>query len=319
MKKGSDFSAFQGAGRRAPYFEGWYFKLQTSGGRSLILIPGVSVGADGSFSFIQAIDSEKEGSRMYRFPMEQFSYTPGKLAVSIAGNRFSKEGVELCLGGDEGFSGSLRFTRAAEWPRSPLMPGIMGPFSFVPMRECRHDVVLMRFVPEGTVAMGGKPVRFDGGSGYVEKDWGGAFPSGYLWAQGCSFPRGASFMLAAARVPALGFTFTGLIGFLYDGACTRLFATYRGARLERLESAAGYCDVLVKAPGLRLSLHARPDPSRALSAPQNGGMGRQVHESVGCRLEIELKSAGGHVLYSGEDLSAGFEIGGNMQSILKKE
>ena len=38
---------FRGATQKAPYFEGWYLKLQTKEGKALALIPALHIGGKG--------------------------------------------------------------------------------------------------------------------------------------------------------------------------------------------------------------------------------------------------------------------------------
>ncbi|MDR3551937.1 MAG: tocopherol cyclase family protein [Clostridia bacterium] len=304
-------AAFQGAGKRPPYFEGWYYKLLTREGRSLVFIPGISLDSEYPHSFIQVIDSAGGGSRCIEYPLEAFDFSPRKLDISIGLSRFTKSGLTPDMHRGPDIVGSVTFRDAVEFPRSKWMPGIMGPFAYLPMRECRHDVIIVRCGLEGTLMIDGEAICFDGGSGYVEKDWGSSFPTGYLWMQGCGFHSGASFMLAVARVPIAGVCFTGVIGFLYDGRRIYRLATYTGARVASFTHSGDTTRIVVRAPGLCLEARASAQDARALKAPHQGAMSRSIRECVSSRMEIELKSGGGHTLFTGCDSTAGVEICGD--------
>jgi len=44
---------FMGEGHIAPYFEGWYFRMVSGNGRSISVIPGISLCKNDSHCFVQ--------------------------------------------------------------------------------------------------------------------------------------------------------------------------------------------------------------------------------------------------------------------------
>ena len=67
-------AAFQGSLKKKSYFEGWYIKsTNPQTGKTLALIPGVSLGED-SHGFIQIIDSSEHKTGYIRF-------SPGTLSI----------------------------------------------------------------------------------------------------------------------------------------------------------------------------------------------------------------------------------------------
>lgn len=307
----SNPAAFQGVGRRAPYFEGWYYKLQTAQGRTVALIPGLSLSGRHPHSFVQVVD-ERRGSWYVEYPAAAFSACSGRLDVTVGHSRFGSCFVRPDIPDDPRVHGCVEFIDPVPFPRSASCPGIMGPFSFLPTNECRHDVILLRCGLKGSLMLQGEVICFDGGRGYLEKDWGRAFPSGYLWAQGCGFEAGTSFMLAVARVPMAGLTFTGIIGCLYDGTRLYKIATYTGARLLGLRRQGEATEITVGSPGLRLTLRAWQQGALTLRAPLQTGMSRTVKESVSATLEVTLRSARGRLLFSGRETFGSFETGGEL-------
>ncbi len=106
----------------------------------------------------------------------------------------------------------------------------MGPYSFAPFMECYHGVLSFDHDMNGTLIMNGESVNFDGGRGYIEKDWGRAFPRAWVWGQSNHFDHpGTSITISVATIPWLRTSFRGfIIGLWHDRKLYR-FATYTGA------------------------------------------------------------------------------------------
>lgn len=49
-------------------------------------------------------------------------------------------------------------------------------FSFIPFMECNHDIVSVNHDLRGRISVNRNVIEFDGGKGYIEKDWGVSFP-----------------------------------------------------------------------------------------------------------------------------------------------
>ena len=70
--------------------------------------------------------------------------------------------------------------------------------------ECNHGLVSFDHSLEGTMAIDGREVDFEGGRGYTEKDWGKAFPAGYVWMQTNHFERSGTSFVAFANLAESG-------------------------------------------------------------------------------------------------------------------
>ena len=82
--------------------------------------------------------------------------------------------------GNHRIKGALDFRGITPWPVTPLSPGAMGWYAFVPGMECYHGVVSFGHSIEGKLELDGETVDYTGGKGYTEKDWGRSF-SKYPW------------------------------------------------------------------------------------------------------------------------------------------
>ena len=81
-------------------------------------------------------------------------------------------------------TGSIKVRGGAAWPASLTMPDVMGWTAWVPLApECRHGVVSVGGEARGTLVIDGTPMRVDGGTAYIEKDWGSSFPKSHVWLQ----------------------------------------------------------------------------------------------------------------------------------------
>jgi hypothetical protein len=183
----------------------------------------------------------------------------------------------------------------------------MGPFSYVPFMECYHGIVSLRHDLTGVLDINGAPVSFDGGTGYAEKDWGRSFPSAWVWLQANLFPLRASFLLSVADIPSFGRSFRGFFAVLYIENKLHLFATYNGARVERLIQAGGVIEAAVLGRDERLEVRAQPGPAGLLKAPKNGLMDILIEESNDAVLFVRLTDRKGKVLFEGESPCAGME------------
>ncbi|KAI1305402.1 hypothetical protein EDD11_004993 [Mortierella claussenii] len=111
--------------------------------------------------------------------------------------------------------GHFKFPSEAQTPlpTSRIIPTIMGITHYLPFLECNHGVASLHhpiqhgrittLYHNGSVAI---ETHYDGGVGYIEKDWGINFPSSWIWTQTNVFKSspGSSMMISIASVPLLG-------------------------------------------------------------------------------------------------------------------
>jgi len=308
-------SVYQGRKNPANYFEGWYFKLVDAGGdRIWSVIPGVSY-SDDPHCFVQVIHANSGKTWYRRHDIQAFSFTQNKFSVKIGPNAFSLEGLQLDLdAGDLRMEGTLRIEGVHPFPFRLLAPGIMGWYSYVPFMECYHGVVSMQHWLGGTLRVNGKEISFDGGKGYIEKDWGRSMPSDWIWMQSNHFREDdqASFMLSVARIPWRKSFFPGFLSFLMLNGKVYRFATWNRSVISRIGVRDG--EVLVELANRRHKLKVRVERKEGgiLKAPRHGSMDREITESIVSSLTLELSDQRGTVLFSGKGLHAGLEIVGDV-------
>ena len=308
---------FQGSHKQHDYFEGWYYKMVSppdgTGQHDVVaVIPGVSFDDTGkSTAFVQVLDSRSSSS--WFVPYQDFSASSDELRVTIGRNQFTAEQVTLDVEA-EGLElrGDVRIIGRTPFPVSLCSPGIMGWYSFIPAMECFHGVVSMTHHLEGALTLNGRSITMQGGSGYIEKDWGSSFPAAWIWMQSNTFSTpGDSCMVSVARIPWIRRSFTGFLGFLrYQGHVVR-FGTYTGARITSLTVDDLHAAVTMQLPRigtLTIAGSLSGKGSGRLVAPQKGTMVRDIIESVSGRLQVTLTDRSGRTLFEDTGICAGIEL-----------
>lgn len=300
-----------------PYFEGWFFKqVSTDGSSVLAVIPGISLSEEGSFAFIQINDGSHKKSSFYPFPLQSFSVDRGRsLSFRIGENRFSLEGITLNLpekedsyGKDPAIQGSLSYKNIS--PYRGFWPGIMGPYSFVPNMECNHGLGSLNHSVSGSMKVGQKELIFKEGKGYLEKDWGVSFPETYIWIQGNSFEDpSVAVMLSLAKIPWMGGSFPGFLGFIHWGEKTIYLGTYNPSRILSLKAQGESLEILMEKGRYRITLQVEYDKGENLYAPNRGVMDRIIKETVNASITLNLwDRRAKKMLFQGTSRQGGVEI-----------
>lgn len=133
---------YHGQKKKAPFFEGWYYKLITKNQlHKFAIIPGIYNGKD-KYSFIQILDGNIGKTFFLKFPYDSFIYNNKNFNIQIDNNIFELDNISLNIfHNDIKINGKLYFKNVIGWPIKILSPGIMGYFSFFPKMECNHGVL----------------------------------------------------------------------------------------------------------------------------------------------------------------------------------
>jgi hypothetical protein len=313
--------------RRHPFFEGWYFKLvDAQEAARLAVIPGVyySRNPQEDHAFIQVLDGATGQSSYHTYPIEEFWAANTGFDIRIGANHFNASGMTMDIADpDQALQGEIRFRDPApiSWPVTPLSPGIMGWYAWVPFMECYHGVVSFNHGLEGAFRLGSQRYDFTGGRGYIEKDWGRSFPSAWIWTQTNHFQQPGTCLTASiAIIPWLGRAFPGFIIGLWHNHRLYRFATYTGAHTRVLEIGADRVRWEVANRSHTLEIIAYRAQGGSLKAPTAGGMDRRIAETLDARVAVRLsqRSARGNpILFEGEGRNAGLEAAGDLDQLRK--
>lgn len=271
---------YHGIGKTGNYFEGWYIRLVGEDG-VLSFIPGISIGEYGKKqAFIQVLSAEKSSFNPY--PASSFACAIYDPAIRVGDCLFTEKGAGVNIHTKSvNCEGLVRYGLL-----TPLQYDIMGPFCLMPLMQCCHQVISMRHSLSGSIKINGKLMRFDGGVGYIEKDWGSSFPSSYLWLQSNRFdsPYFCSVMASVAEIPFCGFSFLGCICAVRYGDTEYRLATYNGARVLRWDSHG----LMIKQGELLLIADVKSSSANTLKAPVLGSMSRIIRENTCCSVRFRL-------------------------------
>lgn len=324
---------YHGRGKQPPFFEGWYFKLVDAGEQHrYAVIPGVFIGREpgASHAFVQTLDGATGRTAYHRYPFEAFQAARDEFDIRVGPNRFRADRIELDIDRPEGrMAGDLRFAGGAPWPVTLTSPGIMGPYTFAPFMECYHGVLSFDHSIAGSLSIDGAARDFTGGRGYIEKDWGQAFPKAWIWMQSNHFGEaavGACLTASVAIIPWLRGAFPGFIVGLRHGGQLYRFATYTGAVIERLDLADTHVTWHMtgrtgpRHTPHRLEIVAWRAEGGLLHSPERVVMLQRVLESLTARIDVRLLAlTGGQegVIFERTGRHAGLEIVGPIQEIQK--
>lgn len=296
---------YHGKASSRPYFEGWYFKQASKDG-ALVVIPGVFRGSDSTddTAFIQLIYGSPPQSYYFTYPMSEFSCHSRQFELCIGGNCFSTKEVNLDIP-QIGLQAELHYSGHLPLKTTIMSPSIMGPFSYIPGMQCNHGVLSLWHSVQGEVCCNGNKLTFEDAEGYIEKDWGEAFPESWIWMQ-CGSNR-ESLMCAVASIPMKAFRFTGLIAVLGTGERQYRFATYNGGRVLGIIRREDSLTVELARGSYRLCIIFRNAHFGTLKAPTRTGMNREIQESVNCVCDVSL-CHGTQTIYSGQFDNGGLEM-----------
>ena len=321
--KSKNSSMFQGNKKTKKYFEGWYFKMVSQDeGSILSVIPGISISEDGStkHAFIQIIDGKIAETKYINFPIEDFYFSKEDFLIKIGNNVFSKDSIVLDIQRDSlSIIGKVYMKNLAELKsKNKQRQKIMGWYYKVPFMECYHGVVSLNHDLYGEIKTNNRSFRFDGGRGYIEKDWGKSMPSSWIWIQTNSFKNSnSSFMLSIAKIPWLGFSFTGFLGFYYINNEMVRFGTYSRAKvkLEKQEKNNLNLNIILK--DKVLEIQTLKNNSGMLKAPVNGNMNRRISEGIDAELTLKIIDKNKKMLFIDRSITTGLEVVGNIDELFK--
>jgi hypothetical protein len=311
---------FQGNQAGAKYFEGWYYKQVSKDGRAAIsLIPGVSLAKGDYHCFVQYIYANLDEAAQetiktgyLKYSLDQFVTIDSPFAIRIANNAFSESKISLTLE-DENLTirGTLSLGAFREIKTSVVMPNIMGFFAYFPKMECYHGVISMEHTLHGILKINGKETDFNGGKGYLEKDWGTSFPARYIWVQCNHFKRkNACVFCSVADIPFLNKTFRGFICCLIADGDEYRFATYNRSKLKVERLTGEEISLLFEHGKTKLRVEAKMKNTGTLIAPKLGKMQEIIKEELFGEVKFTLYNGQNTVIYEDAGNMAGIEVSG---------
>lgn len=302
---------FQGNLKMKNYFEGWYFKHVSHDLNNVwSFIPGVSLTDNDPHSFIQVINGISGESEYIRYPLEDFKWDKQNLYVKVGNSVFTDRNSDVKIEKDNlRISGHFEYSNIIKYPKKLLSPGIMGWYSFVPFMECKHGIISVNHDVSGNITVNDKTISFEGGKGYIEKDWGTSFPEAWLWIQANNFSNHeSSFTFSVAKIPWIGKFFIGFIAFLHYDKKFHLFSTYNNSSITEINHTSEYINLAIKNHNSTLKVSVLRKTFGELRAPASGDMSRRIKESIDSEVIISLYDNKKNLLYTDTSRRAGLEV-----------
>lgn len=304
---------------RAPYFEGWYYKI-TDTHLAFACIVGIAKNEQEQHAFIQTIDTLTKTTHYYRFGMDEVVIVENPFTIQIGKNSFSNEQLFLQL---SDLQADIKMSDFTPLQTTAYAPSIMGPFAYVKKMQCVHSIISLQHSIKGTLNYGDRKITVSG-IGYIEKDRGVSFPKEYIWVQSNSSEiENSCFFLSIAHIPILKTSFTGCICVFMVGQKQYRFASYLGVRIHQIEMTQQKnhkeVNITLVQFSYRIELKIRQFQAYPLLAPESGVMEPKVFESLDGEVDVLLyhrgrlvcdvhfKQAGSELRFESESHSSNLE------------
>ena len=184
--------------------------------------------------------------------------------------------------------------------------------------QCYHGILSMNHSIQGQLEINNQKIDFTGGRGYIEKDWGRSFPSGYIWMQSNHFSEpNISLKSSIAKIPWLGSSFVGFIAGVWLRDRLIEFTTYNFTRLRHSSVDEKKVEVVMENFRHKLEIIAYRSKSTSLVSPIQGMMDGRIEESMTSRIEVVLTDKKNKkILLEDTGKNAGLEVAGKFEEIL---
>lgn len=314
---------YHGKNKKHNFFEGWYFKVvDYSEEHPLSIIPGIFKGRDNeSFhSFIQVLLGQTNKYFYNKYDVNLFSYSDSEFKLWIEDNYFSLSGLKINIDRkDIRLRGELRFINLKKWPDSKINPGSMGFYNYLSFMQCYSQVCAIDMSVEGSLNINGEGVDFTKGKGYIEKNWGRAFPYAWIWIQ-CNCFKNSKGALSCS-IGHIPFPLGSFRGFLIGFEANDRFYSFTTMNKSKINIAERGSDVIIRARNNNLLLTIKTKSSEEdfilCNGPRDDKMIPLVQESVRGEVTVELKdTCKNKILFCDIGSCAGIEYGGEQMKIL---
>lgn len=317
--------SYHGNNKRTNFFEGWYFKLVDSSKKNVYaFIPGIFLGknASQSHSFIQTLNASTASYNYLKYSTESFKSFKNVFQISVGENSFSLNGLSLNIKDiNLNISGKIAFQNVLKWPDSLINPGSMGYYNYLKFMQCYSQVCAIDMDLSGALNINGQCIDFNGGKGYIEKNWGKSFPHSWIWVQGNNFNNTrASLSCSIGHIPFLFGSFRGfLIGFRVNDS----FIKFTTLNKSILNISRKNSDVLIEVESnqykLKIETYTNKRDFILCNGPRDDKMIPLVEENLLANIAVELIDKKiNHPVFIDNSSCAGIEYGGDQMWIINK-
>lgn len=298
---------------RKEKFEEWYFKILDIKQRKNII---------GQIS-IKEKNGENYGTchLMYTIDEEQKEETItiqnvqiNKNGLSWENNTITKNKVQIDI--DSHCKGELVIEDVIDTKKSLIKPGVMGYYQYLPKLEFYEDIITLQGKIKGGLYVNGKAIDFNGGSYYLQRQWGNKYPNVWLWAECNGFQKKKNLALniGVARLKLWFNYYTAFAIPVYYDNQVEIFANYNGGQIAKLYRYKGYVHLIIiqKEKLLDVKIYGRDELECVLDKETHG-----IRDVYGCnRVKLEIKmTQNGKVILEDMSLGCNIEMGGNTSKL----
>lgn len=297
------------------HFEHWYFRLvDANREHALGILAGKTTTEQESEAFIQVMSSVAEENIYLSYPSSKFCQK--KNGIQIEDNYLGEHRIILNIeSGKFSLKGEVLFGQHKGLRQSFWVPGLMGPYKYLPFLRSYHEVISMKSVLMGSICLNGKDISFNEGKGYIEKDWGKLPPKVWLWAQCNHFKKhDMSMMIGIARLPIFFDYYTSFSVPVEYHDKIEIFSNYNGGHIAKLYRYKGYIHLMIvqKNKVLDLKIYGSDEISCIPSQSSHGI--RDVYACDDAKVEVKITEEKEIILDEVGTLCE-IEIGGNTSKL----
>lgn len=255
------------------YFFGKYYKF---------------ISLDG-FSFAVIISTANEGDKIQLITQKKSYQVDDTNSIKVNGNEitFNVNQEDLII------KGSITLGEL-----HPLKRRVMGPFSFIPFMQCRHNIYSMFHDLSGSISINNESHSFNNGYGYIEGDEGRSFPSRYIWYNSVKKDHGVT--MAIATIPFGLIKFIGILCFIKSKDKEYYLSTYNLVKAKKISEE----EIILKKRDYEFILKITPKEGHKLKAPVLGNMDRYIKENLVISTSYIFKKKDKIILKDKDELSS---------------
>ena len=311
-KKLTDLNKYRTSKNR---FENWYFKLVDAKRENILgILVGISITHQGEEVFIQVIGTGLSENVCVSYPLE--SVESKETEIQIGDNSLGLDQITLNIQ-TESFKlrGEITFTHHKRLQQSLWIPGLMGPYKYLPFLESYHEVVSLQHTLMGSLWLNEKHITFNEGKGYIEKDWGKSFPNIWLWAQCNHFKRQeVALMIGIARLPIFFNYYTSFAIPIYYKDQIEIFSNYNGGHISKLYRYKGYVHLIVTQKNKILDIKIYGSDEVSCITSRSSHMIRDVYACDTAKIEFSIME-NNRMLFEEVGNLCELEMGGNTSKL----
>ncbi|HHS13920.1 MAG TPA: hypothetical protein ENN03_09170 [bacterium] len=306
---------YHGKSKRPPFFERWYYKIVDRHQKERVaVIPGILKHSRESFAFIRIMDAVQGKTKTKSYPLHDCRAKSERFEMVVGASLFTDRLFSLNVSGIHDIKGELMLRGIQPWPVRWYSPGAMGPFAFLPFMPRYHAVLSMDHELEGNLILGGREIDFTGGRGYVDKEWGRAFPEAWIRMQSNHFETaGTSFCALLTKTLWMRRPFRSLIAALLHEGKWVPFTTYQGGSVTDLRIYNDYVIMVLRQDSWDLEILAERSEDGGLMVPLQEAFTRLDQKCLNGEIRLRLSRKHGRrrgTVFEGTGTCAVVETGG---------